>query len=274
MDVITKKKIGQAINTLLAEQNKRQKDLAKELGVTDNTISYFVSGSRTPNLEQITTIADFFNVSTDFLLGRTKAHTQNTEIRAICDYTGLSEAAVSELHGTKSLVDSCNDERAGIDEGTEECAGSRENALDIVNLFIEAYMPQLGRHLYKYKLEIAEAVEEHSIKIKELGSLEARIKANEEAPRYMKRSPFVTLELRSWEKIVYSDKECLAKYELYAAADEFKSLFKELASEEERALREIKAEYKRLEEAEEAALIGEKNSDEEAKDSENNGNDN
>lgn len=60
MNMITRKIIGQTINTLLAEQNKRQKDLAKELGVTDNTISYFVSGSRTPNLEQITTIADFF----------------------------------------------------------------------------------------------------------------------------------------------------------------------------------------------------------------------
>ena len=59
MDVITKKKIGQAINTLLAEQNKRQKDLAKELGVTDNTISYFVSGSRTPNLEQIQVLQIF-----------------------------------------------------------------------------------------------------------------------------------------------------------------------------------------------------------------------
>lgn len=274
MDVITKKKIGQAINTLLAEQNKRQKDLAKELGVTDNTISYFVSGSRTPNLEQITTIADFFNVSTDFLLGRTKAHTQNTEIRAICDYTGLSEEAVSELHNNKELINDCNDKRAIIVESMTEYAHSCEAAFDIVNLFIKGHMFQMGRHLYKYKLGIAEAVEEHSANIKGFGSLEARIKANEEAPRYRKRLPFVTVAPEYWEKRDNNKKEQLAKYELYEAADDFKSLLKELASEEERALREIKAEYKRLEEAEEAALIGEKNSDEEAKDSENNGNDN
>ena len=42
MDMTIKEKIGQVIGTLLAEQNKKQKDLAKELGVTDNTISYFV----------------------------------------------------------------------------------------------------------------------------------------------------------------------------------------------------------------------------------------
>ena len=51
----------------------------------------------------------------------------------------------------------------------------------------------MGRHLYKYKLGIAEAVEEHSANIKGFGSLEARIKANEEAPRYRKRLPFVTV---------------------------------------------------------------------------------
>lgn len=98
MNMITRKIIGQTINTLLAEQNKKQKDLAKELGVTDNTISYFVSGSRTPNLEQITTIADFFHVSTDYLLGRTNAKTQNADLRAICDYTGLSEGSVNTLY--------------------------------------------------------------------------------------------------------------------------------------------------------------------------------
>lgn len=274
MNMITRKIIGQTINTLLAEQNKRQKDLAKELGVTDNTISYFVSGSRTPNLEQITTIADFFHVSTDYLLGRTNAKTQNADLRAICDYTGLSEAAVSELHNSKELINDCNDKRAIIVESMTEYAHSCEAAFDIVNLFIKGHMFQLGRHLYKYKLGIAEAVEEHSANIKEFDSLEVRIKANEEAPRYMKRLPFVTVTPEYWEKRDNNKKEQLAKYELYAAADEFKSLFKELASEEERALREIKAEYKKLEEAEEAALIGEKNFDEEAEDSDSNGNDN
>ena len=34
----------------------------------------------------------------------------------------------------------------------------------------------MGRHLYKYKLGIAEAVEEHSANIKGFGSLEARIR--------------------------------------------------------------------------------------------------
>lgn len=59
MDIKIKERIGQTIGALLAEQNKKQKDLAKELGVTDNTISYIVAGKRAPNLAQITTIASF-----------------------------------------------------------------------------------------------------------------------------------------------------------------------------------------------------------------------
>ncbi len=277
MDVITKKKIGQAINTLLAEQNKRQKDLAKELGVTDNTISYFVSGSRTPNLEQITTIADFFNVSTDFLLGRTKAHTQNTEIRAICDYTGLSEKAVSELHREKNLIDIYNSDRKSIEDynsGDERemmlasMVHSGEITLQMTNLFIESYMLKLAQHLKNYKFGINGAVEEHR-------SFIDNWKPNNcDDYQIEPWKGFFIFKFPQTESEEGTAKEQLAKYELYEAADDFKSLLKELASEEERALREIKAEYKKLEEAEKAALIGEKNSGEEAKDSDSNGNDN
>lgn len=259
---------------LLRGSHTTQQQLAEAIGCSRQTVSLYANGNASPDAEKLKLIADFFHVSTDYLLGRTNTKTQNADLRAICDYTGLSEAAVSELHNSKELINDCNDKRAIIVESMTEYAHSCEAAFDIVNLFIKGHMFQMGRHLYKYKLGIAEAVEEHSANIKGFGSLEARIKANEEAPRYRKRLPFVTVAPEYWEKRDNNKKEQLAKYELYEAADDFKSLLKELASEEERALREIKAEYKKLEEAEEAALIGEKNSDEEAKDSENNGNDN
>jgi len=90
MDMKIKERIGQTIGTLLAEQNKKQKDLAKELGVTDNTISYIVAGKRAPNLAQITTIARFFNVSTDFLLGYDYPGAQTEAVNCIIDF--LSDA--------------------------------------------------------------------------------------------------------------------------------------------------------------------------------------
>lgn len=92
------KAIGKRINALLAKKFKRQKDLATALGVNDNTISYFVSGKRMPNTEQIIKISDFFGVSADYLLGLSDTPTTDKDIQFICEYTGLSEKSVEKLH--------------------------------------------------------------------------------------------------------------------------------------------------------------------------------
>lgn len=295
MDIITKKKIGQAINTLLAEQNKRQKDLAKELGVTDNTISYFVSGSRTPNLEQITTIADFFNVSTDFLLGRTKAHTQNTEIRAICDYTGLSEKAVSNLHLNKARIDSALiSDQLGLEsqeleiQETEHIRffkrhiGMLKCSLDFINLLIESHDHSMGMYLYNYKTHLNEAIERHGLYIDDR---ETTGKPNN--TKYKEyRGKALRMTVLETESEKGREQEQFAKYAIYEAADEIKEIFKKLASVEEHKLDEIKNKYKELNgelPQEVCKIINEmrfslkdfdyfENID--SKDSENNGNDN
>lgn len=109
--------IGQRINLLLAIQSKKQKELATSLKVTDNTISYFVSGKRIPNTEQITKIAAFFNVSADYLLGLTDAATTDKDIQFVCDYIGLDDKTVETLRNltqgerkTISRIVSCFDE--------------------------------------------------------------------------------------------------------------------------------------------------------------------
>ncbi len=86
--------IGCRINTLLAEKNLLQKDLAAKLGIKKNLISYFISGTRIPNAAQLIAIADFFKVSTDYLLGRTRAGTMNRDKAFVCDYLSLDEEAV------------------------------------------------------------------------------------------------------------------------------------------------------------------------------------
>lgn len=97
MDNEIKKQIGQRINSLLAIRGIKQKELAKYLGVTDNTISYFCKGVRTPNTEQIIKIADFLNTSTDYLLCRNEVISSDINIKSICEYTGLSEKALNEI---------------------------------------------------------------------------------------------------------------------------------------------------------------------------------
>ncbi len=89
--------VGQRINSALALRGKKQKELAAVLGVTDNTVSYFVGDKRTPNLDQINIIANFLNVSSDYLLGR-NANPSTNEIEAqITKYTGLNEKSIETL---------------------------------------------------------------------------------------------------------------------------------------------------------------------------------
>lgn len=48
----------------------KQKDLAEELGVTINTVSRWELGKVYPTKDKLIILADKFNVSVDYLLGR------------------------------------------------------------------------------------------------------------------------------------------------------------------------------------------------------------
>lgn len=56
---------------------KTQKDLAQYLGISERGYQNYEMGAREPNLEVLTKLADYFNVSTDYLLGRSDDPTRH-----------------------------------------------------------------------------------------------------------------------------------------------------------------------------------------------------
>jgi len=56
---------------LREQKGLEREDLAKSLDLTYWAIAKYESGGRTPDLDTISKIAQFFNVSVDYLLGRT-----------------------------------------------------------------------------------------------------------------------------------------------------------------------------------------------------------
>ena len=46
--------------------------LATELNTTQNTISRYETGEREPGIDELIMLADYFNVSVDYLIGRTE----------------------------------------------------------------------------------------------------------------------------------------------------------------------------------------------------------
>lgn len=61
---------GNRLRQLRKEDNLTQKDLATKLGLAFSTISMYERGIREPDFETTEAIADYFNVSMDFLMGK------------------------------------------------------------------------------------------------------------------------------------------------------------------------------------------------------------
>lgn len=61
-----------ALRSLRTEKGLSQGQLSEALGVSKSRISMYEQGKREPDLEMLVSIADYFNVSTDELLGRSK----------------------------------------------------------------------------------------------------------------------------------------------------------------------------------------------------------
>ena len=97
-----------AISSLLKERKITPGELAGHLGVTRQTVSNYCLGQTTPSFQLLCEIADFFDVSTDFLLGRTDVQSPSVEIQAISASTGLSEQNIATLqvfsHGGQRTV--------------------------------------------------------------------------------------------------------------------------------------------------------------------------
>ena len=65
--------ISERVFTLLEQQNKTQAQFAKALGITTQTISTWKNRPNDPPAKHISAIADFLQVSTDYLLTGTEA---------------------------------------------------------------------------------------------------------------------------------------------------------------------------------------------------------
>ncbi len=63
--------ISVILKELRTEKGLTQGELAKCLGISQDSISLWEKGKRVPDTQYVIQFADFFNVSTDYLLGRT-----------------------------------------------------------------------------------------------------------------------------------------------------------------------------------------------------------
>lgn len=63
--------MGEILAELRKDKHLLQKDLADFLSISIGTVSNYETGAHEPDFETLCKLADFFQVSTDYLLGRT-----------------------------------------------------------------------------------------------------------------------------------------------------------------------------------------------------------
>lgn len=74
--------------------------LANYLGVKRQTISQYLNGSTLPQLEKMYLIANFFNVSVDYLMGLVNAESVDIYDKKISQIIGLNDEAINNLKTT------------------------------------------------------------------------------------------------------------------------------------------------------------------------------
>lgn len=90
------------INAVPARQN-----IADDIGCDVSLITKHYNGQRAVTMEYLVKYANYFGVSTDYLLGLTEVATTDTDLKTVCDYTGLNEEAIESIRTIKSNF--CNE---------------------------------------------------------------------------------------------------------------------------------------------------------------------
>lgn len=96
------KPFPKALRQLMNDTNITQPILAEAIGVTRQTISLYSTGQSTPDIDVFLKIADYFNVSFEYLLGRSQAKTkENVDIN---ERIGLSDKAINKLENWNEAI--------------------------------------------------------------------------------------------------------------------------------------------------------------------------
>ncbi len=221
---------------LLQENNMTAYRVAKETGVTQTTLSDWKTARATPKTATLQKIADFFNVSLDWLTGKTKYRNnqaykdynwgvENLYFEAPFDFCPLLKDIREEQD--ISVSDMCK----VIDCTEEQYVECEEGILPITYEQAEKLCEHLGTNvsqvLFENQLYDDEVPEEYHDDVRAWEKLKAQ--ADEEAAKdaaQIKRNitnPDILMIARAGEKMTPEQAENLRKYAQYMFPEAFKN---------------------------------------------------
>ncbi|ERI10822.1 helix-turn-helix domain-containing protein [Aneurinibacillus aneurinilyticus] len=90
--------LGKMLKEQRTKRKIRQEDVAKQIGIARTTYAMYEQGKREPDNETLQKLADFFKVSIDYLLGRTKDPNRivSQETKELLNNIELSDEEIME----------------------------------------------------------------------------------------------------------------------------------------------------------------------------------
>lgn len=129
------------LRELLGRPGETQAKLAAAISVKQQTVSLWKDGITVPDIYALERIADYFCISTDFLLGKTDLHSSDIEDIAVYNKIGLSDSAILKLYFFN---------KTGLDIELSELISSQK-MLDALNI-IKEICNQKKKYLTELKL--------------------------------------------------------------------------------------------------------------------------
>lgn len=139
---------GLRLKELREERGISQRELAEIIGISKGAVYYYESDGRAPDIVTLEKISDYFDISADYLLGRTNARTKKPLLKSICDKTGLSDKSVLMLARLKKE----NNSRLRIINLLLEQANSDiEDDYELEGRYEGSVLNAVCRYLNRYK---------------------------------------------------------------------------------------------------------------------------
>lgn len=118
--------LGENLRYILEQHNLTQKELATKLSITPSALGNYIQGTREPDYHTLIRIADYFHVTTDFLLGhnvKRDALTHKEEILLHLFRTLNKEQQEFYLEQGKLFIRLNNKKTSSLSENKEKTAG-------------------------------------------------------------------------------------------------------------------------------------------------------
>lgn len=93
----TTETFAERLADLIADKNISLEKIGKEIGISKSTLSKYTNDEAEAPIGNLVKLANYFNVSADYLLGISEAKTNNKKLQFVCDYTGLSAEAIKKI---------------------------------------------------------------------------------------------------------------------------------------------------------------------------------